>query len=80
LLFKIDYAKAYDKVNLGILYEVLELSAFNPLFIRLIKKITQSGYVGVKMNDVEESFFLTGKGLRQIDPIASPPPLFLTSL
>jgi hypothetical protein len=45
--------------------EVLELRGFNPTFIRFIKQITQGGYVGVKVNDIEGDFFLTGKGLRQ---------------
>jgi hypothetical protein len=50
---KIDYVKTYDKVNLEFLNEVLALRGFIPLFIRLIKHITQGGYVGVKLNDVE---------------------------
>jgi hypothetical protein len=70
LVFKIDYEKAYDKVNLEFLFEVLELRGFNPVFIRMIKQVTQGGSVGVKVNDEESNFFLTGKGLRQGDPIA----------
>jgi hypothetical protein len=63
LVLKLDYEKAYDKVNLEFLYEVL-LRGFNPIFIRFIKQITQGGSVGVKVNDIEGNFFLTGKGLR----------------
>jgi hypothetical protein len=33
LVLKLDYEKAYDKVNLEFLYEVLELRGFNPIFI-----------------------------------------------
>jgi hypothetical protein len=62
--------KAYDKVNQELLYEVLDLRGFNHIFIRLIKQITHGGSVGVKVNDIEGDFFLTGKGLRQGDPIA----------
>jgi hypothetical protein len=36
----------------------------------MIKQVTQGGSVGVKVNDEESNFFLTGKGLRQEDPIA----------
>jgi hypothetical protein len=36
----------------------------------MIKKVTQGGSVGVKVNDEESNFFLTGKGLRQGDLIA----------
>jgi hypothetical protein len=69
LVLKLDYEKAYDKVNLDFLYEVLELRGFNPTFIRFVKQITHGGSVGVKVNDIEGDF-LTGKGLRQGDPIA----------
>jgi hypothetical protein len=56
-VFKIDYEKAYDKVNLDFLFEVLELRGFNPVFIRMIKQITLGGSIGVKVNDVESDFF-----------------------
>jgi hypothetical protein len=36
----------------------------------MIKQVTQGGSVGVKLNDVEGDFLLTGKGLRQGDPLA----------
>ena len=37
LVLKIDYEKAYDKVNLDFLYEILELRGFSPFWIRLVK-------------------------------------------
>ena len=37
LVLKIDYEKAYDKVNLDFLYEILNLRGFGPVWIRLIK-------------------------------------------
>jgi hypothetical protein len=77
LVFKIDYEKAYDKVNLDFLFEILELRGFSPMFIRMIKQVTQGGSVGVKVNDEESNFFLTGKGLRQGDPFA---PLLINSI
>jgi hypothetical protein len=76
LVFKIDYEKAYDKVNLDFLYEVLSARGFSTKFISMIRQITQNGSVGVKVNDVEGEFFLTGKGVRQGDPLA--PLLFNT--
>jgi hypothetical protein len=41
LVFKIDYEKAYDKVNLDFYFEVLELRGFSHVFVMLIKQITQ---------------------------------------
>jgi hypothetical protein len=76
LIFKIDYEKAYDMVNLDFLYEVLSFRGFSDKFIHMIRQITQKGSVGVKVNEVEGEFFLTGKGLRQGDPLA--PLLFNT--
>jgi hypothetical protein len=70
LVFKIDYEKAYDRVNLDFLYEILACRGFGPKIIQMIKQVTQGGSVGVKLNDVEGGFFLTGKGLRQGDPLA----------
>jgi hypothetical protein len=70
LVFKIDDEKAYDRVNLDFLYEILTCRDFGPKIIQLIKQITQGRSVGVKINDVEGDFFLTGKGLRQGDPLA----------
>jgi hypothetical protein len=76
LVFKIDYEKAYDKVNLDFLYEVLSARGFSTKFIGMIRQITQNGSIGVKVNEVEGEFFLTGKGVRQGDPLA--PLLFNT--
>jgi hypothetical protein len=69
-VFKIDYEKAYDRVNLDFLYKILQLRGFSPFWIRLIKQFTTGGSVGVKINEVESDFFLTGKGLRQGDPLS----------
>jgi hypothetical protein len=68
LVFKIDYEKAYDRVNLDFLYEILVCRGFGPKIIQMIKQVTQGGSVGVKLNDVEGDFFLTGKAFRQGDP------------
>ena len=74
VILKLDYEKAFDKVNLDFLFELLEKRGFGKNFILLIKSITTGGSVGVKLNNSESDFFLTGKGLRQGDP--SSPILF----
>jgi hypothetical protein len=45
LVFKIDYKKAYDGVNLDFVYEVLELRGFCHRVIKMIKQVTQGGSV-----------------------------------
>jgi hypothetical protein len=64
LVSKIDYEKAYDRVNLDFLYKILACRGFGPKIIQMIKQVTQGGSVGVKLNDLEGGFFLNGKGLR----------------
>jgi hypothetical protein len=51
------------------LFKMLELRGFTLIFIRLVRKITQGGSVGVKLNDMEGDFFLTNKGLDPIAPL-----------
>lgn len=70
LVLKIDDEKAYDKVNLDFLYEVLELRGFGARWIRWIKNVTKQGSIGVKINGEENDFFITSKGLRQGDPLS----------
>jgi hypothetical protein len=43
LVFKIDYEKAYDRVNLDFLYEILVSRGFGPKIIQMIKQVTQGG-------------------------------------
>ena len=40
LVFKIDYEKAYYRVNLDFLYEIMERRGFSPFWIRLIRQVT----------------------------------------
>ena len=70
LVLKLDYEKAFDKVDLDFLEELLKIRGFSPMWIRLIMSIVRNGSVGVKINQVEGPFFRTGKGLRQGDPLS----------
>lgn len=72
-VFKIDYEKAYDRVNLDFLFELLALRGFGGRWLAWIKSVTLGGSVGVKINGEESDFFLTGKGLRQGDRSHIPP-------
>jgi hypothetical protein len=70
IILKLDYEKAYDRVNLDFLFDILKARNFNPTWINWMKKILIGGSVGVNLNGEESSFFKTGKGLRQGDPIS----------
>jgi hypothetical protein len=69
-VLKLDYKKAFDKVNLDFLDELLAKRNFSPIFRNLIRLITRGGSVAVKVNGVEGNSFVTGKGLRQGDPLS----------
>lgn len=57
-------------MNLEFLYENLNLRGFGSKWIDGIRSVTHAGPVGVTVNDVESSFFITSKGLRQGDPLS----------
>lgn len=70
VILKLDYEKAYDRVCWDFIFEVLQFRGFNPTWIKWIDKIVRNGFVGVRLNGEESSFFKTGKGLRQGDPLS----------
>ena len=69
-MLKLDYETTFDKVDLDFLEDLLETSGFGPLWISMILKIVRDGWIGVKINQVEGTFFKTSKGLRQGDPLS----------
>jgi retron-type reverse transcriptase len=66
----LDYEKAYDKVNREFMFAMLESRGFSSRWIKTLKSLLNKGSVGVRINDVNSDFFLTGKGVRQGDPIS----------
>lgn len=70
LIIKLDYEKAFDRVNLDFLAELLKLRGFGSRWLGWIDQITHKGSVAVKLNDSISDFFLTGKGFRQGDPLS----------
>ena len=70
IILKIDYEKAYDRVNWDFLLEVLRSRGFDDKWISWITKLTQGGSVCVRLNDENGPYFAVGKGLRQGDPMS----------
>ena len=70
LFLKLDYGKAFDKVNLEFLDELFRFRSFGGKWIHWIQQITHGGSIGVKLYNSESDFFLIGKGLRQGDPLS----------
>jgi hypothetical protein len=70
VVLKLDYEKAYDRVNIDFLFEILSTRGFSKRWISWIEHIVKGGPVGVTLNGHDGSFFKTGKGLRQGDPLS----------
>jgi hypothetical protein len=61
LVLKLDYKKAYDKVNWEFLLEILQMRGFSGRWMGWIKDILQRGLVGLIVNNEEGEFFHIGK-------------------
>ena len=70
VIFKIDFKKAYDKVNWSFLQQTLRMKGFSHQWCEWVQKFTQGGNVNIKVNDQLGSYFQTRKGLRQGDPMS----------
>jgi hypothetical protein len=70
LVFKLDYEKAYDRVDRGFLIEMMEHRGFSPGFMKLIKSLLHKGSVGVRINDINSDYFESSRGVRQGDPVS----------
>lgn len=70
IILKLDFEKAYDKVQWDFLFDVLQRKGFGEKWIGWIKQATMNGRVAININGVGEEFFKTHKGLRQGDPLS----------
>jgi hypothetical protein len=70
IILKLDFEKAYDKVNWDFLQQVLRMKGFSEKWCLWIDKLIKEGNVCVKVNDEEGHFFQSKKGLRQGDPLS----------
>jgi hypothetical protein len=70
IILKLDYEKSYDRVDLDFLFEIIKTRGLNSRWVDWIEKVVKGGSVGVTLNGNDSSFFKTGKGLRQGDPLS----------
>jgi hypothetical protein len=70
IILKLDYEKAYDRVDWSFLMEVLQSRGFSAKWVSWILKLTQGGSVCVRLNVKNNPYFAVGKGLRQGDPLS----------
>ena len=70
VILKLDFKKAYDKVNWAFVPQTLRMKGFSPVWCKWIEEVVSQGSVGVKVNNEIGQNFQTRKGLRQGDPLS----------
>lgn len=70
ILLKLDFEKAFDKVNWDFLVEILEARGFGTLFVNWIRDILTSSRTSVSFNGNQGPYFPCKRGLRQGDPLS----------
>jgi hypothetical protein len=70
VIIKLDFEKAYDKVNWNFLEEVLNWKGFADTWIQWINKAVRGGRVCIDINGERGEYFRSYKGLRQGDPLS----------
>ena len=70
VVLKLDYENAYDRVSWTFLFDMLETRNFAQELISWIRQIVVGGSIGILLNGEDSSYFKTGNGLRQGDPLS----------
>lgn len=70
LVLKLDYEKAYNRINWEFLDEMLASRGFGAIWRRWIKSILANGSFSVKINNSIGSYVIAGKDLKQGDPLS----------
>jgi hypothetical protein len=70
VILKLDFEKAYDKVNWSFLQQTLRIKGFSLEWHALINNFVSGGSVAIRVNDDTGRYLQTRKGLRQGDPLS----------
>jgi retron-type reverse transcriptase len=70
IILKLDFEKAYDKVNWDFLQQVLRMKGIPNLWCQWMERVVSKGSLCVQVNEDLGHFFQTKKGLRQGDPLS----------
>jgi hypothetical protein len=70
VVLKIDFEKAYDKVNWHFLRYMMDKKSFGSTWCDWVMRTARGGKVAIQTNDVVGPYFTTHKGVRQGDPFS----------
>jgi hypothetical protein len=70
VILKLDFEKAYDKVNWNLCFTYLERRGFRKKWCDWIRQVVSGGTVSVKLNNKVGSYIKSYKGARQGDPLS----------
>jgi retron-type reverse transcriptase len=70
VIIKIDFEKAFDKVEFSAITYMLKHLGFNPIFINWIKMILESASTSIILNGVPGKKIICRRGVRQGDPLS----------
>jgi hypothetical protein len=70
IILKLDFEKAYGKINWDFLFEVMKQRGFCERWCNWVKAVVASGTLSVKINNSMGSYFKSRKGVRQGDPLS----------
>lgn len=65
VILKLDFEKAYDKVNWNFLFEYMELRGFDRKWRDWISQVVSGGTISIKLNEMIASYIKNYKGVRQ---------------
>jgi hypothetical protein len=70
ILLKLDFEKAYDRVNWEFLAEVLRCKGFEEAYISRVLQLVSGGQTAISINGVIGPYFRNKRGVRQGDPLS----------
>jgi hypothetical protein len=72
VMLKLDFEKAYDRVNLQFLQEVLLRKGFDPAYVHRIMQLVCGSQTAIAINREVGPYLMNKRGVRQEDLISPP--------
>ncbi|XP_071677232.1 uncharacterized protein [Lolium perenne] len=70
VFLKLDFEKAFDRVNWQFLREVLHRKGFDPGWVHRAMSLVSGGQTAITVNGEVGNYFRNGRGVRQGDPLS----------